>query len=220
MTQLKAGERRRELRAYSRRDSAGEDKSVFFFTGPPEVRGVGFLQWDHGSNDGEQWLFTPETARTRRIATQDRDQSFMGTAFSYRDLDVVGKILDWTERQAPSRLLRADVLDGRSCQVLELRPDPALAGYGRIVLWLDQEQLVIRKLEFFGPDDQATKVLTFGELRDVGAIPTAHRLEMQNLRDGIRTAVTISDVRYDSALADELFTQRALERGDPAGRAG
>ena len=79
---------------------------------------------------------------------------------------------------------------------------------------------MIRKLEFFGPNDQLTKVLTFGELRDVGAIPTAHRLEMQNVRDGIRTAVTISDVSYDSALADELFTQRALERGDPAGRAG
>src|SRR5262245_22070291 len=86
VTQLKSAERRRELRAYSRRYPAGEDKSVFFFTGPAEVRGVGFLQWDHGSNDGEQWLFTPETGRTRRIATQDRGQSFMGTAFSYRDL--------------------------------------------------------------------------------------------------------------------------------------
>jgi outer membrane lipoprotein-sorting protein len=36
---------------------------------------------------------------------------------------------------------------------------------------------------------------------------------MGNLKKGTRTVMEFSDVKYNQDLADELFTQRYLERG-------
>ena len=47
----------------------------------------------------------------------------------------------------------------------------------------------------------------------VGTIPSAFRMEMQNVGAGSRTVVDFTDIKYNLGLADDLFTQRALERG-------
>jgi outer membrane lipoprotein-sorting protein len=209
------GERQRSLRVFDRRAPDGEDKSVSFFLTPPDVKGTAFLQWSHKGRNDDQWLYLPELDRTRRITAQGRDQSFMGTDFSYRDLELLAEIPDWTEADAASQLRGGEDIDARPCHVIELRPLAKDAGYGRIVLWLDTELLVSRKLDFFDDSGVHVKTLHQRDFRNIGAIPTAHRLEMGQLEKGSRTEVEISDVRYDAALSDDVFTERQLKRGVP-----
>jgi outer membrane lipoprotein-sorting protein len=38
-------------------------------------------------------------------------------------------------------------------------------------------------------------------------------MEIQNIGAGSRTVVDFTDIKYNVGLADDLFTQRALERG-------
>jgi outer membrane lipoprotein-sorting protein len=209
------GERQRTLKIYDKRYAGGEDKTISFFLAPPEVEGTGFLQWAHQQRDDDQWLYLPEFKRTRRITAQIRDQSFMGTDFSYRDLEILGEIQDWTEDEAPSALLGAETVDGRDCHVIELRPKADDGGYERIVLWVDKQGLVVRKMDFHEKGDALVKTLALTDIRDIGPIPTAHRLEMHNVKKGSRTVVDLTDVRFGANLSDDLFTQRQLERGLP-----
>ena len=51
------------------------------------------------------------------------------------------------------------------------------------------------------------------DIRNVGGIPTAFRWEMKNEQNGSRTVVEFSEIKYDTGLSDDLFTQRSLERG-------
>src|SRR5512144_2338571 len=66
---------------------AGDAKQLIRFVAPPEVRGVGFLSLGRAGKSPDQWLYLPSMKRERRIASQDRDASFVGTDFSYEDME-------------------------------------------------------------------------------------------------------------------------------------
>ncbi|MCK6555302.1 outer membrane lipoprotein-sorting protein [Candidatus Binatia bacterium] len=209
------GTRVRELKVFTKRSPGGGERAVSFFVSPREVEGVGFLQWSRPDADAEQWLYLPELKRTRQIAARLRDESFMSTDLSYRDLDILAEFQRWPEAVAPSRLAGTETVDGNLTDVVELRPTMAGMPYGRIVVWMDRADLTPRRLEFRNADDTVAKTVILDDIRPVGAIPTPHRLEMRTAASGSRTVVTFPEVKYDTDLADELFTQRALERGLP-----
>ncbi len=209
----RGGERQRTVRVADKRFDEGERKSITFFLSPAEVKGTGFLQWSHKGRDDDQWLYLPEFKRTRRITSQLRDESFMGTDFSYHDLEILGEIQDWTEDDAPSALTGSEALDGHACHVIELRPQQEGMSYSRIVIWLDQEQLVSRKLDFYDRNGTHLKTLTQTDIRNMGTIPTPHRLEMRNLKKGSHTEVELTEVAYNAGVSDDVFTERYLQRG-------
>ncbi len=208
-------QRQRQIQVFTKRATVDEEKTLSFILAPAEVRGTGFLQWSHRGRDDDQWLYLPEFRRTRQIAARVKDESFVGTDFSYRDLEIVAKILRWTEAEGPSVRGNDETIAGRPCYGIELQPKQDDTPYKKIVLNLDRDRLVARKLAFFDGSGSNVKVLTTDDLRDVGAIPTPYRIEMRNLKKGSHTVVTLDEVQFNTKLADDLFTQRYLERGAP-----
>ena len=208
-------ERRRELKTFNKRLGAGEERAISFFSAPPEVKGTAFLQWIHSGRDDEQWLYLPEFKRTRQISARLRDENFVGTDFTYRDLEILAQIAHWSEDDAPATLDGEEAIDGNACYRVSLKPKQEDMVYGRIVLWMDKDKLVPRKLDFFDRDGTQHKSLVLQDIRDIDAIPTAHHLEMKTLTKGSHTVVEMPEVKYDTGLSDDLFTQRYLERGEP-----
>ncbi|MFN8543466.1 MAG: outer membrane lipoprotein-sorting protein [Candidatus Binatia bacterium] len=209
------GERERELELYERKDAGGEQKTIVFFQTPAEVKGTAFLSHSHKGRPAEQWLFLPELARTRQITANTRSQSFVGTDLSYHDLDLITEMTSWTEEDAASKLTGSEAVDGVTCYAIELTPRREDIGYRRILVWLGAQDLVPRRLEFFGAEEPPVKRIVQSDIKDVGAIPTAHHIHVETPAAGTHTEMAISDVRFDQHLDAELFTQRALERGAP-----
>ena len=137
----------------------------------------------------------------------------MGTDFSYRELEILAEIRDWTEAQAVSSLAGSEDVDGHASWAIALAPTAKDAGYGKIVLYLDKEQLVTRKVVFHDAGGTVVKALLQTDVKNVGAIPTAYRLEMQTPAKESKTTVVLSDVKYDTGLADDFFTERQMQRG-------
>ena len=71
----------------------------------------------------------------------------------------------------------------------------------------------MRKLEMENKNGKLAKTLLFSDVRTVGVVPTAHTLEMRDERAGSHTRVIFTDVRYDTGISEDEFTQRRLERG-------
>jgi len=206
-------ERNRELVLRTLKGADGDDKTSTVFLTPPEVRGVSFLQFAHQDRDAEQWLFLPALGRVRQIAPQSKSESFMGTDFSYRDLELLTDVFEWTEDEAPARLVSTEQIDGVDAAIIELTPKSKDVGYQRIRVAMTKPDLMIRRMEFFGSGDTPKKQLRLDDVRLLGAIPTAFRLEMVQPQAGSKTEVDVVDVRYDQKLSEDLFTTRALERG-------
>jgi len=210
----RGGERRREIVVYERRLDADERQTVIFFDEPAEVRGTGFLSLSQPGKPAEQWLYLPALKRVRQITAQTRTQSFVGTDLSYQDLDMMQEMPSWTEEDAASELIREDVVDGVATHVIGLTPRREDIGYERIVLWLGTDDLVMRRLELFDDGADPIKRIDQSEITLLGKIPVAHRVEIERPQRGSHTVMEVSAVSFDQNFEDDLFSQRALERGE------
>lgn len=207
----RGGERQRVLLMSFKKYADDKTRSTVFFESPPEVKGVALLQWADPHAKDTQWLYLPELERVRQISAGARHESFMGTDFSYDDLAIITQSADWTEADARATLIRDEAVDGRDCHVIEFVPTGKDLTYSKVVTWLSVADSVMLKFEMYDKGGRLEKLLTLTNLRDVGSIPTFFDMEMKNEQSGSRTVVHFEEVRYDTGLADDLFTQRALE---------
>ena len=207
-------EARRDLEVFTKRYGDDGSRSIMFFHAPPQVEGIGFLQWTAAREPDRQWLYLPALKRVRQISGGARTESFAGTDFSYEDLAIMQDVLDWGEDRAAGRLVGNETIDAHVSDIIELTPTPAAeVSYGTIRLWLSRDDQLVRKFEFVGSDGQLAKTLLLSDVRQEGAIPAAHHLEIRNERSGSHTTVDLTALRYDTGLDDDFFTQRRLEKG-------
>ena len=209
----RGGERVREVELYDRREPGDEQKTILFFRSPAEVKGTAFLAFTHKGRAADQWLYLPELQRVRQITARTRNESFMGTDLSYHDLDLMQEMVSWTEADAKSSLRGDETVDGTACHVIELVPQREDIGYKKVVLWLGKDDLVPRRIELYEDGSDPKKRIQQSDVRTVDNIPIAQRIEAATPAAGSRTAIEITEVRFNQKLDPELFSQRYLERG-------
>lgn len=203
----------REMEVRTKKYGPEASRSILFFLKPADVRGVGILQWLAPDEEDRQWLFLPELKRPRQISGSSKRQSFVGTDFSYEDLAIMSDVLDWSEQDASAAIVGEGQVDAHPCAIIEFEPRGVDVGYGKIRMWLDRDALVMRKLELEDKKGRLAKTLFTSDLRPIGQIPTAYALEMRDERAGSRTRVVFTEIRYDTGIPEDEFTQRRLERG-------
>jgi len=213
------------LDLFDKHEPAGAQRTMLYLSAPRSVQGTALLAVTHPGRAADQWLYLPEQRRARRIAGAARTQPFLGTDFTYHDLDLLAEMPSWSEADAEAVLRGDGVVDGTACHDIELTPRREDIGYARIRLWLGKEDLVARRVDlfasaptsgWFGAADESpvpTRRITQSDVRLVGAIPVPHRAEVETPAVGTKTVVTFAKVTFDQQLPDDLFTQAALEWG-------
>lgn len=210
----RGNEFQRELEVMTKRLDGDAMRSLMFFHAPPQVSGIGFLQWTDPHSEDHQWLWLPALKRVRQISSGARGESFVGTDFSYEDLAIMAEAVDWQDDKATASLVGQETIDGAACDIIELRPTgSADVEYDSVRLWLGRDDQTIRKFEFRTADGTLAKTLLLSDIRTEKNIPTAYRLEMRNEQTGSHTTVVVSELSYDTGIADAEFTQRRLEKG-------
>src|SRR5262245_20470991 len=81
----RARDRALSLLTLKGKDNAG-DRLLIRFTYPNDIRGTGFLVWEHPQGEDERFLYLPSLGRVRRIAGSEAQDSFVGSDFSYEDI--------------------------------------------------------------------------------------------------------------------------------------
>src|SRR5918993_1620308 len=62
------------------------DRLLIRFSYPNDIRGTGFLVWEHPKGEDERFLYLPSLGRVRRIAGSEAQESFVGSDFTYEDI--------------------------------------------------------------------------------------------------------------------------------------
>lgn len=188
---------------------AGDAKNLVRFTDPPEVRGVGFLSLARPGRNADQWLYLPSMKRERRIATQDRDASFVGTDFSYEDME------EFDHRRYDVETAGEWILDGQPCHVIVARPagKEARSVYERKILFLRKDILYLVREDLYRKGEtEPAKRLVLSDIRNVDGRWVAMRMEMTDLKKGSRTAVVLKGIAFDRPQPADRFTLRNLNR--------
>jgi hypothetical protein len=189
---------------------AGDAKNLIRFTDPPEVKGVGFLSIarEAGKNP-DQWLYLPSMKRERRIASQDRDASFVGTDFNYEDMEEFDHV------KYKVSLEGEEVQEGQPCYVIEAVPlETGLKSvYEKKVLWLRKDILFITRVDFFkkGEKDPG-KRLVLTDVQNVDGHYVSKTMIMNDFRKGSKTTVNLKEISFDKPQPLNRFTLQNLNR--------
>ncbi len=186
----------------------GLSHMVMVFHRPASVQGTRFLVKERDGSDDDQWIYLPALKRVRRIAASEEDSSFMGTDFTYGDMQS-------REVEEDSHtLLREERFGGRDCYVVESVPkDMDDSQYSKRVQWVAKDIWVPVKGEFYDKDGNHLKTMEVKKLEKVQGYWTTMLTRMENVQSGHATEIAVDKIRYNEELKESLFTTRFLETG-------
>lgn len=170
---------------------------------PSDEAGTEFLQLEKKGAADEVWTFIPAMKTTMGISGAARKGAFMGSDFTYEDLEL-----------DPELGTHTLVSEDDTAWVIETVPAESKQ-YGKVVSTVDKARKVATKVAFFDTKGQPLKELTVVETTDEGGRHLAKKTEMKNLQKGTATVLLVKEQRVDvgdDELPDDAFTKAALGR--------
>jgi len=203
----KGNERVRKLQTKRKDYGNGEAKSVAYFLSPADVKGTAFLVWEHADQANDVFIYLPALKKIRRIASEQKQQSFMGSDFSYADME--NDDVD----DAEHRILSEEDLDGRPCWVIESIPNPdSDSEYGKLTSWVDKAKFIPYKVEFDDKKGKPYKVMKVLRAGPVGKDILPLHFSMENVQKSHKTELSLDKIEIDQDISDDEFTHRAIQR--------
>lgn len=199
--------RRRRIITKVRRDPDAV-RSFVEFKSPADVAGTKFLSIEPRGKQADQFIYLPAFKKVKRVVGAQRSTSFMGTDFSYSDLD--GREVDDAEWK---RLEDAN-LGGQDCYVIEGKPKRLDSdSYGRSVLWVHKKHLIPMRIDFYEKDQTTLKKrLIVHKLEKRSDRWVASDSVMETVNRGTETRLRLESIDFTTPIPEEDLSQRALER--------
>lgn len=185
--------------------SLGDDYALMLITEPARDRGTVFLK-----RDREIWNWIPRIERHIKLPPSMMTQSWMGTDFTNDDLINQSSLLeDYTHAPAGD----STILD-RGCWRIELRPRPdAAVVWNRIVLWVDKQDYMEMRMEFFDEKDEIVTVARASDIRKLGGRLLPATLEWIPVDEpGHRTVLHYESLDFDLDLKEPFFSLQNMKR--------
>ena len=194
-------------------ENGSDNMRMTRFLSPPDVKGTVSLLIEHANKDDDIWIYLPALKKVRRLVSNNKKDSFMGTDFTYAD--VIGyKVGEWSYK-----LLKEELVDGQPCYVVEALPkNDAIKtsnGYSKRIGWLRKDNLMAVKMEYWDEAGQMLKTSTYTDIQLVDQKRgkwQAMRLEASNVQTGHRTVIKFDNLKANQQVKDEFFTTRYMEK--------
>lgn len=212
-------QRSRNLRIYSK-DYGADTRSLSRFESPADIRGTSYLNndWDDPQRDDDSWLYLPALQRVKRIASSDTSDSFLGSDFTYADIN--GLELDWYDYRF---INESEEVDGFDTWVIEVTPKESMkeqaeeaTGYSRLQTWIRKDNFVQVRAQAWELRANRIKYFNSSDIEQVDGIWTTRRLQAITTRNGRQehaSVLQLNDIEYNTDVDDELFTTESMQRG-------
>jgi hypothetical protein len=180
-------------------------KSLLHFTAPADVSGMKFLLVQKGDGDDERTLYIPELKRSRRIAGGTRSERFMGTDFTYADMDR-------RDLRTGQATLEPDENIGKyACYHVSVVPRDAEALYGKVDVWVRKDNLIPLKWVMSDKSGAQVKTLLTKEIQRHEGRWQITRSQMNDRASGRTTEILIEHMQARD-IPPDTFTVRSLEK--------
>jgi hypothetical protein len=177
------------------------DKRILRFLSPADMRNTAML----ALGKGELYVYLPADRRVRRLGTSALNQTFLGSDFYAEDLGSV-RLGDDYEARSLSK--------AGNEQRLELVPKRT-SSWSKIVAVVIEHDLVSR-IEYYDRAGKLTRTWqrTFERARSRYEAWVPTRMLMVNEVNKHATELIVEVGDSDKPISDDIFSLRALQRGD------
>jgi hypothetical protein len=189
----------------SRRYDPPLSKTLVRFSAPADLAGAGFLQVQNRAKDDDRYLYLPDLKASRRIAGNLRSSSFMGTDFSFADIDRRDL------RDGQPSLVGAETVGKYECHHVAVAGN-ADSPYAKIDLWVRKDDFVPLKQEWTDKAGMVAKTLTALEVKRVSGHWFITRSLMVNHKESHSTELFLDKMVPRSDIGDDEFSTRNLEK--------
>ncbi|MEJ2692184.1 MAG: outer membrane lipoprotein-sorting protein [Candidatus Thiodiazotropha sp.] len=203
----------RQLISISKTNEEGKQDSLLRFVEPADVRGTSLLTHEHADADDDRWLYLPALRKTRRVAATDDNDNFMGSDFTYEDID-------FEELNAFNyKLLKNEIKGGADCYVVEATPSTEKkakeSGYSRRVMWIRKDNYFMIAVDYYNSRNELTKQRIAYDIKLVDGTEKwrPERQVMVNLKTGHKTELKYSNFVIGANVSNRTFSFRELTRG-------
>jgi len=198
-------ERVLEFRIDRLRYKPGLSKTLTRFSKPADMAGVGFLQVMRDDADDDRHLYLPDLKKSRRIAGALRNNSFVGTDFSYADLDLRDL------RESKATLSGKEKIGKFDYYKLDVVPTRSDSQYAKFELWVRTDNFLVGKWLMYDKANVLFKTYQASEMKRVDGHWYANKSRIENHREKHTTDMYLDDMK-PAAPADGEFTVGNLEK--------
>ena len=190
-----------ELKSWSK----GEDYSLTLVTAPARDKGTAFLK-----RDKEIWNWQPSIDRVIKLPPSMMMQSWMGSDFKNDDLVRESSVVEDYEHT----LLGEEEIEGRLCYKIELIPkESAPVVWGKVISWIDKEEYMQLRTEFFDEDDYLVNTMLGKEIKEMDGQLLPSVLEVIPAdEEGHKTSIEYISLKFDEPMKDSFFSLQMMKR--------
>jgi outer membrane lipoprotein-sorting protein len=179
----------------------GKQRYYVYFTRPADVNKTGFLVWKKPGEDDDRWLYLPALDLVKRIAAADKRTSFVGSNFLYEDIS--GRHIGADNHEL------AETTD--QFYVIKNTPkNPKEVEFSAYKMWVHKKTFVIVKAEFYDQAGKPYREYKAEKVETIQGFPTTMVQTMKDLTTGGYTQVTMSKVKYNVGIPQDIFSERYL----------
>ena len=163
-------------------------------------------------------MYLPTLQKVKRIAAGDKSDPFLGSDFSYADIN--GLELGWYDYTI---INDSDPVDGSDCWVIEIVPKAEFkqkaeesTGYEKSQTWIRKDSFLSVRGMIWVKRGNKVKYFSASDIQQIDGVWTAMKLQMITTKNDKREHASIfqlHDITYNQPLNDELFTTEAMQRG-------
>ena len=198
------------------KDKGKDILRLMFFLYPADVKNTSFLTYDYDNpeKDDDQWLYLPALKKTKRIASSDKSDSFMGSDLNYSDM---------TSRDLEDYdfFLKKEIqVRGKDAWIIESIPRSKdvidETGYEKSLLIVQKDNYyVVRAVnwEKTGGYIKYMDVVTLEQIDGIWVGTEMHVAKKKGKQTVHKTILKFNNVKFNQGLEENLFTVRRMEKG-------
>lgn len=172
---------------------------------PTDQKGAGILSVIEDGSE-QQWLYLPGSKQVRRFVSKNKQEGVLGSELSPQDLDLN------TAKGAKVSFLKKEKVGAVEVSLIEVKSASNETTYSKAVVWIDQKQTLPLRIEYYNSKNQVVKQIDFQNYKSFNGVFRAQLINIKNLENKRGTLLTLTNVKVNSGLSDDDFTQRALSK--------
>jgi outer membrane lipoprotein-sorting protein len=169
-----------------------------------DVAGTQMLSIERKDGDDLQYLYLASMKETRKIAGADKNDNFMGTDFTFADMEQ--RDIEAAEYE---RLPDEDA-SGIPAYHITAKPRAGTSEYSKLEIWVDRKDHLPLKVYYYDSKGELLKKMVSQRIEPKGGKPTITQLLMKNVQKGSRTTLKMLKLERGAAVPDALFNPDAL----------
>lgn len=179
------------------------EKQMIWFLKPTKDKGISFLKIENKDEDDFMVMWLPAFSRFKRIKSNQKSDSFMGSDLSFEDL--TNRIVEDYSYNIINEL------DG--IYYLESIPEKVDSEYSKHITQVREIEkgifLAVAE-ESFDENNNLLKTKIFN-FKKINSYYVMDKLEVTNVQDNHSTLLTVNDISLNNDFKDSKFIQRSLK---------